>query len=308
MGYNENSRYSENKEGSPIPVRKAFLTGSVLIALGLILAIICFFMFSTKVHPGYAGIVYNQNGGIEPIVLSQGRHIVWPTQHVIEYPVSTEVAYYTSSEHGGRKTDESLIIGTRDGKTMKVDAQVTYHMEKDGLPHIFNTFKGANSESIEYGYMRQNYQRIVNDLSSQYTMMDIVGEKKAEFNSKLFILVRDFFAENYITVEQSGLGKVEPDEATKAAIQAVANAQYAEKQAQYEKQVAIAQAQKQVEQARGYADSRKIEADATAYVNAKVQQSMTKELVELEWIKKWNGVLPQYQLGSGQGMMLNMGK
>jgi regulator of protease activity HflC (stomatin/prohibitin superfamily) len=32
------------------------------------------------------------------------------------------------------------------------------------------------------------------------------------------------------------------------------------------------------------------------------------KIVELEWITKWNGQLPTYMLGSGQGVMLNLGK
>jgi regulator of protease activity HflC (stomatin/prohibitin superfamily) len=32
------------------------------------------------------------------------------------------------------------------------------------------------------------------------------------------------------------------------------------------------------------------------------------KIVELEWISKWNGQLPTYMLGSGQGVMLNLGK
>ncbi len=30
------------------------------------------------------------------------------------------------------------------------------------------------------------------------------------------------------------------------------------------------------------------------------------KIIELEWINKWNGTLPTYMLGSGQGIMLNM--
>ena len=29
---------------------------------------------------------------------------------------------------------------------------------------------------------------------------------------------------------------------------------------------------------------------------------------ELEWINKWNGELPTYMMGSGQGVMFNLSK
>jgi len=302
--------FDEERDSSK--VRGGFIAGSVGIALGLILVIICFFMFTTKVQPGYAGIIYNQDGGIEPVALGQGRHVVMPWKHVIEYPVSTEVAYYNAGEHEGKKTNDSIVIGTKDGKTMTVDAQITYHFEKDGLSNIFNDFKGATSTDIEYGYMRQNFQRIANDISSRYSMMDIAGEKKAEFNDKLLLATREFLAQKYINVEQAGLGKVEPDEATKAAIQAVANAQYAQKQAEYEKQAAEAQAKTVVAKAQGAADAKRIEADAQAYANTKMTLSMTPELVQYQYAmafrERWDGKMPQYQLGSGGNMFSIGGK
>ena len=36
--------------------------------------------------------------------------------------------------------------------------------------------------------------------------------------------------------------------------------------------------------------------------------SSNPRIVELEWINKWNGQLPTYMLGSGQGVMLNLNK
>ena len=118
----------------------------------------------------------------------------------------------------------------------------------------------------------------------------------------------DFFDDDGIVVEQAGLGNVEPDEATATAIQAVANAQYMQRQAEYEKQAAIAQAQTIIEQAKGNAEAKKIEADAEAYSYQKIQQALTPELVQVKWIEKWNGQLPSTSLGNSQGMMFNLGK
>ena len=284
-----------------------FTKGKLAIGLVLILVLILVYSVTHSVSPGHIGVVNNKmSGGIQETTLGQGWNLVAPWSSVTEYPISTEVAYYTGGSHEGRKTDDSIVIGTKDGKTMKVDAQVTYHMERKDLPHVYNKFKGADSESIEYGYMRQNFQRIANDLSSQYSMMDIVGEKKAEFNSRLFQLVSDFFDADGIYVEQAGLGKVEPDDATKQAIQAVANAQYAQRQAEYEKLAAEAEAKTKVAKAQGDADATRISADATAYVNTKLQQTVTQDIVALKWIEKWNGQLPTTTFGSGQNFMVNL--
>ena len=180
-------------------------------------------------------------------------------------------------------------------------------MDAAKLPHVFNKFRGQESSVIEYGYMRQNTQRIANDISAQYTMMDIVGEKKPDFNAQVAKTLIDFFDDDGIIVEQAGLGKVEPDAATAEAIQAVANAQYLERQTYYEKQAAIAQAEKQKAIAQGNADAKKIEADAIAYSNQKIQQTLTPELVQLKAIEKWNGEYPQTMLSNGQAL-ISVGK
>ena len=283
------------------------IAGKLTMLVGIIFAVVLVFSTTFFVSPGHVGVQNNKMfGGVQrEAVLGQGYNFVAPWVSVTEYPVSTEVAYYTQGEHEGRKSDDSITIGTKDGKTMKVDAQISYHVEQGDAPTVYDRFKGANTNDIEYGYMRQNFQRIANDLSSQYSMMDIVGEKKADYNARLQALAIDFFREHGITIEQAGLGKVEPDDATKAAIQAVANAQYQQRQAEYEKLAAVAQADKQKAVAEGNAAAKKIEADATAYYNAKMQQSLTSEIVQVKWIEKWNGALPTTSL-SGQGFMVNL--
>lgn len=279
--------------------------GLIGVTLGVVLAIGVGVSCVSTIPAGYNGIIYNRNGGLEDQTLGQGWHVVAPHKVVIKYPVSTEVAYYNNSRTEGRdKMDDSLVIGTKDGKTMKIDMQLFYRMQD--LPRVFTKFRGADVESIAYGYMKSNAQRIANDLSSQYTMMDIVGEKKPEYNAKLLQALQEYFVMDGISIEQAGLGRVEPDEETRVAIQAVANAQYAQRQAEIEKSVAIANAERNKAVAEGEAVAKKIEADAISYYNQKVQQSASKEVVELKWIEKWDGKLPQYQLGEKQGLMIGI--
>ena len=65
----------------------------------------------------------------------------------------------------------------------------------------------------------------------------------------------------------------------------------AEENAKNEKKIAIAKAKEAVELAN--AKARRVRADSIAYANRKIAASLTKEFVELERIKKWNGKQPQ---------------
>lgn len=279
--------------------------GAKLVGIGVLVLVGFGLIYNTTymISAGHAGVVFNKmDGGIQEETLDQGWHVVAPWKRVTEYPVSTELAYYIDGTHEDRKdVDDSIVIGTKDGKTIKVDAQVTYHMNQDSLPHIYNKFKGQDDSIIEYGYMKQNFQRIANNISSHYSMMDIVGEKKEEFNQELLKEVSSFFDQDGIIIEQASLGKVEPDSATKEAIQAVANAQYKQRQAEYEKIAAEAEAKKKVAVAEGDAQAKRIQADAEAYYNAQVASSLTPEMVQLKQVEKWDGKLPTYS-GITNGM------
>jgi hypothetical protein len=64
------------------------------------------------------------------------------------------------------------------------------------------------------------------------------------------------------------------------------------KQASINKEIAI-------QQAEGEAKALQIKGSSIA---------SNPKIIELEWINKWNGELPTYMLGSGQGIMLNFNK
>jgi regulator of protease activity HflC (stomatin/prohibitin superfamily) len=59
------------------------------------------------------------------------------------------------------------------------------------------------------------------------------------------------------------------------------------------------------EQARGKADALRTEAEAQEAYNRKVASSVTPALIQMEYIKRWDGKLPQYVLG-GSGVIFQI--
>ena len=85
--------------------------GILGIGIALLVAVGGLFLSTYKINPGYAGVVYNMDGGIESDVLGQGFHLVAPWRKVVEYPVSTETVYYTkSNDDGDAKRDNSINV------------------------------------------------------------------------------------------------------------------------------------------------------------------------------------------------------
>lgn len=277
------------------------------IAVGMVLTVVIAFMCIVRIGPGYAGVVYNVDGGIENETLTQGFHMVAPWKHVSEYPISTETVYYTKNSVDGdkddKKIDKSVNVNTKDGKQVNVSVTYAYHMDSEKLPTVFAKFRGQDIKSIESGYMKNAMYEALNNITSQYSLMELVGDKRPEINAKIFEAFRDDLTDCGIVIETFNLSDVVPDEATATAIQNVVNAQNALQQAKIEKQQAEVEAEKARVAAKGKADAALIEAEGQAQANAKLQQSLTSGVLQQRAIDKWDGKLPQIS-GQNGGFIL----
>ncbi len=283
--------------------------GLVGLAVAILVFIVLSFMCITRIGPGYAGVIYNMDGGIEDETLSQGFHMVAPWKHVSEYPISTETVYYTKNTVDGgdddKKVDKSVNVNTKDGKQVNVSVTYAYHMDVEKLPTVYAKFRGQKIEAIQNGYMKNALYEALNNVTSQYSLMELVGDKRPEINQKIFEAFRDDLGEYGIVIETFNLSDVVPDEATANAIQNVVNAQNALEQAKIEKQQAEVEAEKARVAAKGKADAALIEAEGQAKANEKLQQSLTQGVLQQRAIEKWSGELPKIVSGNGDGFILS---
>ena len=306
MNDDDNKNNSEDEEIKFDSTALKQKLGTIGIGLGMIICAGIVYSVICKISPGYAGVIYNMNGGVEDSVLSQGYHIVAPWKKVIEYPVSTETVYYTKSSDGKSHSDSSINVNTKDGKQVNVSVTYSFHMDVEKLPAIFTKFRGRSTEYIEAGYVKNEMYQAINEVTSQYSLMDLVGDKRPEINAKVFDKFRNSLIEFGIVIETFNLSDVVPDEQTKEAIQKVVNAQNVYEQAKIEKQTAEVEAEKARIQAKGKADAMIIEAEGQAKANALLQQSLSDNVIRQHAIEKWDGKLPTYQLGGSTDSLINL--
>ena len=165
-------------------------------------------------------------------------------------------------------------------------------MDEVQLPSVFEKFRGQKSEVIEAGYMKNEMYQAINEITSQYSLMELVGDKRPQINEAILDKFRNSLEPYGIVIETFNLSDVVPDEQTKEAIQAVVNAQNALEKAKVEKEQAEVDAEKARVAAKGKADAELIEAEGTAAANAKLQESLTPLIVEQRKLDKWDGKLP----------------
>lgn len=285
---------------------------AVMLVLGLIGAVICL----ERIPAGYVGVVYNMNGGVDGEVLTQGWHVVSPTKKVTTYSIGIEQSYLTAEEKGDSPKDESFSIPTSDGKTVKVNLEFSYRFDEARVAETFTQFKGKSGETIKDSFIKPKVIAWTQEVSANYPVTDIFGDKRTEINAELDTYLRQKFDQYGIIIDTVNFTDISVDDETAAAIQkkvtaqqelelANIEAQTAKVQAEKDKQVAEIAAQKSVIEAEAEAEVVRIQAEAEASANAKIATSLTPELIEKLKYEQWNGQLPNV---TGADSIISMDK
>lgn len=283
--------------------------GGIATAVIIALVVIVLFVCTVRIPAGYVGVVYNMNGGISDRTLTQGFHVISPTQNVTTYSIGIEQSYLTASKDGDSKDDESFEVPSNDGKGLTVDMTFTYRYDADRVADTFTRFKGQSGKDVKNSFIKPNIMSWTKEVTAKYSVIDLLGDKRATLNSELTDYLKQKFEPYGIVIESVSLINIDPDEETRSAVQKKVNAQQdlelakieqqtANVNAEKEKEVAITKANQEKETAQINAEAKLIEAQAQADANRLISQSLTPELIQQQMYEKWNGQLPTVQSGS----------
>ena len=289
---------------------------AILLVFGLLAAVACL----EKIPAGYVGVVYNMNGGVDGEVLGQGWHLVPPTKKVTTYSIGLEQSYLTSDKKGDSPHDESFNIPTSDGKTVRVNLEFSYRFDESIVAETFVMFKGKSGEEIKDTFIKPKVIAWTQEVSANYPVTDIFGDKRTAINAELDVYLREKFSQYGIIIDTVNFTDISVDEETAAAIQKKVTAQQelelanieaqtakiqAEKdrevariQAEKDKEVAQIRAEQEIIKAEAEAEALRIAAEAEAEANRKIAASLTAEMIEKLKYEAWDGKLPTVT-GSG---------
>lgn len=277
----------------------------LIVGLGCFIGIIILMtMFLTKIKPGYVGVVYSPNGGIKEQTLKQGWHLVNPFYKITEYTIATEQAYLSKDSKEGSKDDDSFLVPTSDGKVVNVDLEFSYRFEEDSLTALFTRFRGKTGKEIEETFMRGKIKTWASEVSSNFRVIDIFGNKRVQLNSEAYKHIKKEFEIYGIIIESVNFSRIGLDKDTEKAIQDRVNSEQELEKERIEARKAEVIADKErieankrkdvaIINANAEAESITIKAEAIAEANKIISQSLTNNLIEYERIKKWNGQMPQ---------------
>ena len=174
----------------------------VVLLVGLILGFMCI----EKVPQGNISVQYGTKGVSEK-TLSAGWHVVSPLIKTTDYPVRTQTKEY-----------KGLNVATTDGKNLKMDISVNYHVDPSKVVNIFNKFGNADIEALENGFLRTRVQDGLRQSLSKYTVIEAFGVKAGEIKKDTFENLATRLEKEGFIIEDVALSSPEADGATQQAI------------------------------------------------------------------------------------------
>jgi len=248
-----------------------------ILLVALFLGVLCI----EKIPRGHVGSIYSIRGGTSDEVLSEGWHLVAPHKKVTEYSVATEQLLMTADERDGSEEDESFNATCKDG-VLNVDLEMSYHFNAEDIPTIATKYRGLSGEDIVNTRIKSKVRTYVNEVTSEYTVLEAYMDNKSELNTDLTKHLKEKLKPYGIMVDDATLPRTEPDEAIKKAITERSKKAQEVEAAKQEQEKQKILAETKIIEAKGNADAAIEKAKGQAEANRIEAASITSNL-----LKKW---------------------
>lgn len=266
------------------------------------LALLCLLFvipaFIAIIPANSVGIVYNAFTGTSQNTLDEGWHGKTPFDRV--YTISTEIQTIEVT---------GLTTQTRDAQYVDSSLDIKVKVNSNNAYLIFKQFKTLDNMSKML--IAPTSQRVLEQITTNYNVMDILGEKRNEIYKTLEADMATELAKYGVDFDSISIVDMNAGEEIESAITAEAVAKKAVETAEQEllkteteakKQIKTAQAEKEAAEIK--AQTKIIEAEAEKKANELLQQSLTDSVLKQKWIDKWNGHAPTYYAGSGENDLI----
>lgn len=278
-----------------------------LIILGVAAFILGLFSMTSceRIDAGHVGVkvnLYGDGKGIDDVTEVTGWVLYNPfTTKIVEFP--TFVQHKEYKHNGEDSPDESFVVNSKDGSEFHVSPLLNYSVKREKVPYIFGKYR-VTLDEIESGFLKTAVYDAFRVVANSYTADELISNRE-QFEVKVRKVLETHLLPEGFILAQFTSNLVYPEtfkkaiEAKNNAVQSALTAENRVKQAEAEAKIKIAQAE-------GNAQAMLTSAKAEAEANRMKQQTITPMLLQLEYINKWNGVLPTTQLGSGTNMIYNV--
>jgi regulator of protease activity HflC (stomatin/prohibitin superfamily) len=289
------------------PAGKSVLFSSLIIFISVFVINISLYRIAAQ----EVGVLIRPSG-VDDTELTTGWHMIAPWNNVKIMDKTVWVYSLTqSSKEGEKPINDAIWAPTSDGIKMGFDISVNWRIDPTNASWIYANISADQDGEGKYHWIEENIIRpaiksILPLTVSRYTPIECYSEKRSEIQSKVEHALKAELAKNHIIVEVAQIREVYYNHEFEKAIN--------QKKLEEQKVLTLVQITRQKEEELKQAEINKNIAIQQAEGEAKALQikgssiNSNPKIIELEWINKWDGVLPNYMMGSGQGVMINLSK
>jgi regulator of protease activity HflC (stomatin/prohibitin superfamily) len=270
--------------------------------LGFVMLTLLFFSCE-RIDAGHVGVkvnLYGDGKGVDDVTECTGMVFYNPfTTKIYEFPTFIQHKEYKKTE----ESDNSFVVNSKDGSEFQVSPIMNYSVQREKVPAIFSKYRRSLPE-IEEGFLKTAVYDAFRLATNKYTADELISNR-AVFEVEVRRLLESQLLKEGFIINQFTSNLIYP-ETFKKSIEAKNNAVQAALRAENEVKTAEAQAKIKIATANGNAQAMLTAAKAEAEANRMKQQTITPLLLQLEWINKWNGRLPETMLGDKNNTMIGI--
>ncbi len=251
--------------------RKSKIKKTVKIAIIVILALLISNSMIKKVPVNSVGVKYSDfKGTISSRPLSSGVKVKLPVVEKIT-TVSTELR---------SANIDDIQVTTKDAQSALVDIELQYRILPENAIETFKQFRSTPEKFWIDTFVYQRIQRGIQEAASEYTISELRGSKRGEFQARVDLTVAKALEENHLTFHSSSVDDIEISSALLQVIEESAKAKQKVETAKQEKTRQEVENETKIAKAEAEATVKEINAKAEAEANKKLTEGISEQLVK----------------------------
>jgi regulator of protease activity HflC (stomatin/prohibitin superfamily) len=183
----------------------------VLLAIGIVAALILLPNLVTYVNPGHVGIlIHRAGGGVDPTPLPPGLHARNPLLSSIEeYPTFMQTLVLTRSGNEGGANNDEINVNSVEGQPISLDVSMSFELDAAKVPNLYQTFR-TDINTIQHGYIKQSIRQALQEVVGEEPIADFIGPKKAEVTNRVRLLLEKRLMPYGVQVKQFTINELRP--------------------------------------------------------------------------------------------------
>lgn len=242
----------------------------VIVGIVVLLVLVLGFGSVHRVGVNHIGVRYSDiRGTIDPEPVYSGLHFKVPFVDRIT-TLSTELR--TADVNG-------IEVTTQDAQRAVVDIDIQYSVLPENAIETFKQFRSTPEKNWIQTFLYQRIQRGVQESASKYTVIELMGDKRGEFQLDVDITVAKALTDNHLTLHTVSVDNIRVSDGILQAIEENARARQAVETARQQQTKQQVENETNISRAEAEASIKEIKAQADAAANRQLAESITPELV-----------------------------